>query len=410
MLCRNIVYLFIFFLFLTPTLKFGNLIGVRLEEIYILILSTLLITDLFFKKSHFLHLTSSHYFFFPFFILVPLSSLVGFIYEVPASLGDLNQYSRFYKYFFIYSCTVNACFSLPGAFYYILNDFFSLSIFSCFIGLQQYFDLFGLNSFYIPFVAPSQQESLFRGNRIIGMIGNPNDYGFLLSLSFIVTTFLYIHFGGKKYFFGLLLQAYVLILSMSRTALLSMAIGVLFVVLGPLLSIRTSASQVASRRAIKLSATLFGLLIIFISYPGTRALLWRFEMVFTQSQSESLVARYDSWEYNIDLFQRSPLVGVGPIKRGGIVAGDSDWLLTMRSYGIVGVFAFVGIMLAPIISSKGPKRHLNYAIFVATSINMITSNVFHSLTLMPLLLIILGTISAPEASCIRLRQSSPCIF
>ena len=94
------------------------------------------------------------------------------------------------------------------------------------------------------------------------------------------------------------------------------------------------------------------------------------------------------------------MVGVCPLYKAQLqFAADNEWLLLLRSYGILGTLLFVCAVAGPHVihrpKAAGPsvrsQRKLADAVLIASAVYMIPAAVFQSMTLMPLVLVILGS-------------------
>ena len=65
--------------------------------------------------------------------------------------------------------------------------------------------------------------------------------------------------------------------------------------------------------------------------------LWRFALLGDFTQDSSWTGRLLQWQANLELFARSPWIGVGPLFGADFrYVGDNEWLTLLRSYGLLG--------------------------------------------------------------------------
>ena len=113
------------------------------------------------------------------------------------------------------------------------------------------------------------------------------------------------------------------------------------------------------------------------------------------SEASSWIARLEMWQSAVDLIRISPLLGFGPSKATLLGTVDNEWLLLLRSYGILGLTAFVCLffklyqMQSAIIKQLHNKVQKAYIIMLQTllivfAVVMIPAGVYHSMQLMPL--------------------------
>lgn len=333
--------------------------------------------------------------------------LWGCIKGYGATFADLNQLIRMIKYISIYTFAVTVFKNSPDK---ITDDILNLVIISsvilALIIFQQRFNIYGLNEHYVKFIAPTQYETLinnYKYPRPVGMIGNPNEAGFLLVMSILVTAYRLLTTQKRDLKFSLFLfiQLAALLSTLSRSALISM-FGGLFILLIGLNSTKTSLRKMILKKS---------LIIVFLIMLATSSVFlvpslyhnigWRFARIANLSEETSFQARLSNWQENIEIInsENNSLFGVGPLRRVKFQhAADNEWLLLVRSYGIIGTILLCLTLLIPLIFSspknilteqKRLRKSLVLALLVSSSLYMIPASVFHALTLMPLLLLIL---------------------
>jgi O-antigen ligase len=333
------------------------------------------------------------------FVFLVLSMLMGGILGVGVSFGDLNQFARFTKFAFIYTVSVSVIHlseTTEKEIKQIYNLITICSVILAIIVFQQFFDIFGLNRHYVRYVAPTQHESLigdYPWPRPVGMIGNPNEVAFLFVLGGLAASYRLIQGGGEIYAGATLANLAALALTLSRTGFVSFILGAgyLFVIQVFVRRDRSLGSR------LKYLALPLGLLVAVITYVLANPVLyeaigWRFMTLMEFQSTSSWQERLQSWQINIQLFWESPLIGVGPLRHAGISsAADNEWLLLVRSYGILGtVLLVIGMVWPHLKAQKNVLRVFITGVLFGTAVYMVPAAVFHSLSLMPLLLIILS--------------------
>lgn len=329
-----------------------------------------------------------------FLFLFPISMLNGLMNGYEASFDDFNQFVRFLKYISMYLLAVTVWKSLGERQTKEMLRF----ILSCGIGLFviavfQYFDLFGLNNSYVHIIAPTQYETLVNNYptpRPVGMIGNPNELGFMFAMLSLLAIFCVLFFRQKIYFLVFLLLFLGTLMTMSRGSMLGLASGLL-----------AFTAVYLWRRGfigkLKVSVMAFAitviLAVIVMLPPVYNAYTWRIERALNISDS-SVTTRFDNWSENISLIKEHPILGVGPLRRAEFEhAADNEWLLIWRSYGIFGVFLLITLFLSSLFSRMIlPVKAMYLALIFASFVYMVPTAVFHSLTLFPLLLSLIAFI------------------
>lgn len=320
---------------------------------------------------------------------------VGLALGYGGSLGDLNQLVRIVKYVTIYSfaVTVVALSATPEEdklkiLKFIL--FLSLPLFM--IAVQQYLDLGGLNRLYVEAVAPVHHEALGTSSpRAVGMVGNPNELGFMFALTGLIA----VHLLTRRFH---VVHVLLIAISLSGIALTASRSSLVVFVFGASLLLVLALLQL---RRMWLSSAIQGLVVIVVLVVAGSAilvdssfvdrLLWRFEDLADPTEATSWQARVVRWQDNLAMFRESPIFGVGPLRRVEMMAGDNEWLLLARSYGVVGTMALMLAMILPHWqSARTPTKVLGTGVMAASAVYMVPAAVFHSLVLMPLVLIILA--------------------
>ncbi|MCS3702312.1 O-antigen ligase family protein [Salinibacter ruber] len=336
-----------------------------------------------------------------FFVFLFVSVLSGLMLGYNAKYGDLNQIVRFVKYILVY--TLSSSFIHVGnqKLYkrrkFVFNLFILCSVIASLIAVQQFFDIFSLNSAYVEYVAPTAHDSLlgdYPFPRPVAMIGNPNEVGFAFVLGGLTATYCLIKRGGWRFFVAMIVNFIAVGLTLSRTAFVALIVGSGYLYGMQLFVGRRSTSE-------KLKYLFFptGVLIAAIAYLLANPVLfetigWRLYTLLEFQSTSSWQVRVRGWQQSIKLFLENPLLGVGPLRGAEITpeATDNEWLQLLRTYGIVGTLVLtIGVIWPHLRAKSGLLRVFISAILISTAVYMIPAAVFHSLSLMPLLLVLIAT-------------------
>lgn len=390
--------LMLFGIILTPQLSLmGGIPKLRLEEVLVVPLALyLLALSLGGRRiEYFWGLRQTMLLAFPLFLFVSIAA--GVVFSFDASLGDLNQLVRIGKYIIIYTLAISVVALSPDPERTKTSIMDWTLVFACLLALvtiQQYFNLGGLNSSYVPYLGEgSHTERLLRlsSARPVGMVGNPNELGFLFAVAGVLAVYRILTRFTLFYLVTLGLALVGVLLSGSRSALVACLGGML--VVGVLMAF---ARIPAKARFVQRTAAVAGALVL-LALGGTLTsvygdLLDRFEGIANPEEEASWQARLVRWEENIRLFQSSPVVGVGPLRRGDLQYGgvaDNEWLLLLRSYGLAGTLFLAATFLLPHVVGRWDRTAvLALALYGTCALYMIPAAVFHSLALMPLVLIL----------------------
>ena len=270
------------------------------------------------------------------------------------------------------------------------------------IGILQYFNALGINSWLTPLYATTQLRGVVVQQRIIGTFSNPNEFGAFLVLPAAVSLATSVLSSRRHHrVFGWLLLALFgigITLTGSRTALaaLLIMIAATFVFTLPRLLRGAKTLKVA---LLMLVVAALSTLSIAVIGPGPSVA--RLAQIGDLRQASSWQARLEDWVDDYRLWLASPVTGWGPGEADMETTVDNEWLLIMRRYGIfglvwfvvggVGVFAALRRLLG---KSRAPRGKILIAALVgvlpAYAFYMFFAAVYHAPQLMPPLLLVLG--------------------
>ena len=100
------------------------------------------------------------------------------------------------------------------------------------IAAQQYFNLFGLNERYVPFIAPTQYRTLVNNYpfpRVVGMTNNPNVYALMPGIGAIISWGLYLNRRKRKHIIFLIAFIVGVLMTLSRSDLYFWLVAWLFI-------------------------------------------------------------------------------------------------------------------------------------------------------------------------------------
>lgn len=277
------------------------------------------------------------------------------------------------------------------------------------ISVQQYFNIFELNRLYVEFVAPTQYETLVGGYlwpRPVGMVGNPNELSFIFGILALSAMWMLFKHGSHRrvWCFLALIFFAAAVLTLSRSGVFA-TFGAMGVLIGSEIGQRIRLSKrsgiIMKRRVIHVTIGISGLTVLLaalIALSDTlyQEVVWR----FMPGNYGSFFERIERWQENIQLWEASPILGVGTLSHSNVLqyAADNEWLLLARTGGVV----LVGLVLSLFsmglfrhgLSSDG--KHFACALIVGACLYMIPAAFFYSLVIMPLALMLL-TVAAPSS-------------
>jgi len=314
---------------------------------------------------------------------------------------DFWEFGKLVEYFLIFALV--ASLDIPpehmGKYYVI-----SLIVFLCSaaFGFAQYFNLLDMNSWLTPYYAPTQIVGLVSGGRIVGTTGNPNEFGALMILpaSLALTGALWLKGRNIKLFSWAALGVFSLAITftLSRSALLCLLVVAAFIVLYKYTMY--FGFKKLSRLVVFIVPAI--LILAFIVIQLAPALFFsRMSGGIDLNTDASWQVRLVVWESQVDIWKQSLIFGWGPGKDVMITSIDNEWLLLLRRYGAFGVMVFI-LWFASVyrtLSNIGCATKNDYtevfstalqSTLIAYAIYMIPAAIYHSLQLMPILMIFLG--------------------
>ena len=380
---ENFIIILIITSMFFPTLPIG--IDIRIDDLMALFLIPLLLMVRPNFKINRLIISYSLILF-----LFFVSTLFGYLYlDVPHSLRDLNEFFRVLKPFLII-IAVSYCDS--EKLLKKMHSFFKYgAIFIILIGFLEFFDMLGYRKLISLIYSGHRFENLDRV-RIILMAGDPNIAAALIIyfVTYILQTMLMTKNKIRNSFI-LLFLIVVLLMTSSRTLLI-----VFVVILFASLFHHFRNNKFFSFMVLGLCLILVLPIIQFFDY-----IIIGFS-TFSEGKNTSMLLRYQQWAEAFNLFLKSPIIGWGPAKEIHTTIVDSEHLLLLRRYGVLGylavvnfIFGFIWILFRK--RRKFSSINLFHKRIALTSlfsclmifILMITNNFFSGYQLMPLFVVMI---------------------
>jgi len=272
------------------------------------------------------------------------------------------------------------------------------------IVMQQYFNIGDLNKLYVNSVAPGQSHTLvenYPNPRPVGMIGNPNELGFLLGVLCLTSAWMSQQRQEKTVSWGLISLTFLLAASstLSRSAVFATLFGLLALLGSSFFeSLKNENTEINAKIwpfLIGFSALGLALILALSNESLFNSIFWR----FMPSNYDSFYKRIDHWNENIQLWKQSPIFGIGFLKHSDFLkqAADNEWLKLARVGGLTLVILVGYLFCIGLFSKKTVKKNqiLSRSLVAASFLYMIPAALFFNLVLMPLTLMLL-TISSPR--------------
>ena len=408
-----IIIILLALIILFPRIKTGSFLpDVRLDFFYITMIFFVYFMQNCIKEGKLVYKRSPLYiWFFVYMITVYLSITFAVIFKGQTlSLRDFMEFIKVLQYFFVFFIAFNL--SNVNINKVIIASVLMLWM-SAIFGFFQRYNILGVNIWLTPFYTSEHHLGDVTA-RIIGTTANPNEFGLLMIIAIMLTFSLVLLLPGLKvkifYFISFLLFSTVLLFTLSRTSMICVVLGISYII------IFKYPRTVGMKKTIiniipVIIVIIISAFILFAFVPDT--LLHRMSYIGDRYYDMSWAVRLHIWEENFNIFLGSPVFGWGPGKASMSQVLDSEWLLLLRRYGIVGVTVFVAwFSIIYIYLNRIPMRQNTYfsAIVVALSaclivfpVYMINLVAFHNLQIMPLYFLYLGLAFSANLKYITLK-------
>lgn len=317
---------------------------------------------------------------------------------VPTSINDYFELLKVLKLFIIV-ITISRFKLSKQEIYRLLYIVVFSFLLSAFIGLLQFYGLFGFDRITAPYYFAERIFDIY--NRMMGTFFNPNTYGTAVTLGIIVTMvlFFYERSPGRKLFLVISagIFAFTIALTQSRTALIVLLISFLSI-----LFLNISRRQLSVKQITAILGFTTFLLLIIVSLLSEQ-IITRFISLADISEDMSWNMRLLAWYLNMQLFFDSYLLGWGPAKIIHTSIVDSEYILILRRYGIIGFSIYILTYLIPIVRAyimsrkEGIKELIGQIIVVGTLVFLIaniTNPLFHEIQFMDFWALMLGVFFA----------------
>ncbi len=227
-----------------------------------------------------------------------------------------------------------------------------LSVVITAISIFQYFNLLNVNSFILPSSGSAEllREGVF-WKRTVGTIGNPNYWGFIISVALALLTYM-VFWRGRMFYLPLFLGLLVsLILTGSRSALICWLSGTMIGgVVVAFIAKEVPRVGIAVAAALVLVTGVFGLELTDYYENKER---------FSVTNVDTLVGRMTVWEQAwLTTTQdfRTFLLGQGPRKGVDTLHwGDNSYIKIFRDYGVVSLGLYLSLLWVMV---KRTLRHV----------------------------------------------------
>jgi O-antigen ligase len=348
------------------------------------------------------------------FFLFALCILISIVYAALfnnfyPSGSDLWEFGKLLLYFLIFFFVANLRIS-PDELkkYYVAS--LIIFILSALVGIAQHFNFCDINSTVSPLYATTQLETLTYGGRVVGTMANPNEFASLMVLSASISLAGALWLQERRIlvlsWIAFCLSCLAIVLTGSRSGLVALALT--FFIITILLHTICFGSGSTIRLILIISTILLLIFVIIISIAQVH-FFSSVASIQNMNTDISWQVRQVSWPDQLRLWSQSPIFGWGPGKSGMPAFIDSEWILLLRRYGILGVLVFIMLFTSIFIvlaklTQKSARSYLNIfcyslqAVMLAYIVIMIPGAVYHDIQLMCILFVFLGIVFSQRYS------------
>jgi len=326
----------------------------------------------------------------------------------PFLFRDAFELVKLFKYFLIFSFVASLKISYKD-FQRYCTVALVVFLLSALFGFAQYLNLFNINASVSPYYAPTQMRGLLVHGRITGTTGNPNQFGALMVFAATLALSLALFSEKRKVrtFSWCCIPAFCLavFLTLSRSSVIILvgAFSLVLLMRYPV-KIKTFMNNSWKLLTIFLVLALFGIVLVSLAPDKFVA---RIDTLRSFTSQASWQVRLLKWSKNLEIWKESMIFGWGPGKAGMTTIVDSEWVLLLRRYGIIGLsIFFLWFTSAYRYLGKMRRRFLRFrcnptfvgltvvlqAMFLAYAIFMIPAGVYHDLQSMPIVFLFLGLV------------------
>jgi len=332
------------------------------------------------------------------FATIPFTRVVSYFFETStrgmSSIKEVLVYLVLACYIALLSCLLSIrLYGKEPLFHTIIKSYIFCGLVLSIISIQQAYNLFGMNGIYLSWLNPETEVQIQRiaslvassAARPIGLIGNPNEFGFQIGLCLLSSWYALLYYRRKYlYFFICVLFFLGLMFTASRGSFVFVGVGALLILVGS--DMHTKRRKIGI--LIGLSFLFTGFLVLGLNTPQFEPYTERILRLVNISADRSWQLRLEKmWQFNLNWFMKSPFLGVGTLQVLEPEAADNEWLLLLRQWGVFGTAMLVFAIVAPLVGAwlkrKIPPRNLFFSLglLVGASLYMIPAAFISSLPL-----------------------------
>lgn len=310
-----------------------------------------------------------------FFVVVSITFVINTIVIRKFMIHNFFEVLRVLEYYFV----------LTNYFVLLTKETFrtfhisliGLIIFNVILSFFQFHNVFGLNEQYIEKIAPTQYRALVNGYlwpRTVGLAGNPNVFGFLMTLLSLYFLYFILKDQRKWYHYVMYLLTVVCVFqSSSRTSYVALIMSNFCLIV--LSFFKLTKQDILKTALVSLILMIVHFSLLFI-LPDSYT--WRMKTLINFGNQKSYQDRLEKNRSNIEKYANydlNQMIG----KQGEFF--DNEWLMILFKYSIIGLIAYGSMMLLPLKTIKENKTFV-YPIYIslimANFTYMLMAASFHS--------------------------------
>lgn len=293
-----------------------------------------------------------------------------FVLGVPFSSGDVNELIRLLKpLFLIIACSY---INTPSFKRKISKTVELGSIYVSILGFLQFFNPLGLGNWIAKIYGEHHVDIMVDASegarRVILSGAGPNDGALIALVLLIFCFFLYQENFKRRFLYYSIGLLFAIIFTSSRTTLLAFTFlaGIALLNYGKIWY--------------KMVFLVFAIGVSYYILPYFTYIYQGFQVAL-EGQNTSLISRMVKWNDALNLFKQSKLFGWGIAKSIHITTVDSEYVLILRRYGVVGLILVLLFIYYPYFMRIKKADFLIKSVkffALSSSIIMITNNFFNS--------------------------------
>lgn len=314
------------------------------------------------------------------FILIPFWALVSSFYgyfnlNVPVVSGDFFEVVRL-----LFPCVIVF---VGWKFSSVVNFERWVGLFLVCIAIVGWLQYLNIDHGFLArvYAADSQIDAVLGAGmdykRVVFTLANPNDAGMFFCFLSIYFCSLYVAEKKLEYFFFLLVSISSLVLTQSKTSLLCVLVGILFLLL-------------LNKKLLVLISLMVFIVLSFFTLGDKLVYVWNFWSAVNDNGFADVhvfSARLENAIDAVSLWRRSYFFGWGVAKELHPTVVDVEYALILRRYGFIGLFlfflSFVSVFLQAFNSPRENNKIWGYSCFFMSGcfvipIFMISNNFMNS--------------------------------